>query len=153
MSPTARGPVSVVRLYDPESGRQVNEPMVSKNAEVIALAFDPVHRNWLLGMSDGKLRMVGRGVTVEAHTGAVQAVAFSPDGRLLATAHDRTVRFWNPRNGEAVGEVTAGARVCALAVEPDGALLAIVPAMDGTSPTGTEIVRIDGLRGRAMLDT
>jgi WD40 repeat protein/transcriptional regulator with XRE-family HTH domain len=58
----------------------------------------------------------------------VGAVAFSPDGRLLATAcAGGTMRLWNPATGQAVGapfRAASGIAVTAVAFSPDGRLLA-----------------------------
>jgi hypothetical protein len=56
------------------------------------------------------------------HTGAVNALAFSPDGALLASASDdTTVRLWNPADGSEVATLEGhDAPVLALAFSPDG---------------------------------
>ncbi len=65
-------------------------------------------------------------LVLDGHSGWISAIAFSPNGQLLASASiDKSVRLWNPENGTACGNLEGhmGA-VQAVSFSPDGELLA-----------------------------
>ena len=58
------------------------------------------------------------------HTDKVLSVAFSPNGRFLATQSGQTAQVWNPATGRQVAQMTHSDRVRVIAFSPDGRRLA-----------------------------
>ncbi len=91
---------------------------------------------------------------LKGHADLVHAVAFSPDGRLLASgSRDGMINFWNPESGSLtltfVGHSLA---VQALAFSPDGRSLASIPQFGAKiklwNSTNGKLSRVLALRPR-----
>ncbi len=125
-----------VRLWDVESGSQVRV-IRGHRLPVNLVSFSP-DGQWVASSSnDGTVRIwdvnTGRELQTLEHGRGVKALAFSPDGRLLATAcefldrdcENRSIIFWKPDTGEIVRQFPVHDNAIEdLAFSPDGKLLA-----------------------------
>jgi WD40 repeat protein len=103
--------------------------------------------------------------TLEGHSRPVMAVAFSPDGKLLAsasggnwtsddnrTSDDSIVRLWNPATGATLQTLEGhGGAATAIAFSPDSKLLA--SALDNGWTSDDNAVRLWDLATGATLQT
>jgi eukaryotic-like serine/threonine-protein kinase len=124
-----------VRVWDAGSGREVLR--FDGNSHFNSVAFSPDGK-WLAAAGDGTIQVwdVAAGserLTLRGHVGTVWRIAFTPDGRRLASAgNDRTVRLWDMFSGEETLTLRGhSGEVMGVAFSPDGNRLASAGS-DGT---------------------
>lgn len=121
-----------IRVWDLEAGSLLREIQASGNSvravyspdgALLAAGsggYEPDHAVRLWDASSGEVRQVLGG-----HEHDVNALAFSPDGRLLASGDAQGVtRLWDAATGESLQVLDQGWGVYGLAFRPDGRRLA-----------------------------
>jgi len=108
------------------------EPLTTRPDVSLALAFEAYRERPLPEAHAATIRALlaarrsGLRTVLTGHTSAVSAVAFSPDGKTLASASDdRTVGLWSVATHKSLGRLSGHTNtVRAVAFSPDGKTLA-----------------------------
>lgn len=99
-------------------------------AAVRAVAFNADATQVFSGADDGSLKLWAVADGKEAmnfpgHTAAIVGVAIAAGNVPVSASADKTVRFWNPANGQATRSLTDTGAITSLAISRDSATLAI----------------------------
>jgi WD40 repeat protein len=145
------GDDKAVRVWDAATGQPLLT-LARHGSAVLGVAFAPDGKTLAACTADSErvvtvepgeiklwdLQTGDEVLTLHGHRGGVAAVAFSPDGKRLASAGfdrmsgDRTVKVWDPATGEEVVSLSGHlGPVTAVAFSPDGGRLAS-SSFDGT---------------------
>lgn len=124
-----------VDFWDVATRRRIGEPLTyddqslsrtvafSPDGAVLAVSEPDVSDSDIVGLWDvATRRRIGEFVGPADITGHVTAMAFSPDGKALASAGPGSVRVWNVATQRQIGDPLDGAT--SVAFSPDGRILA-----------------------------
>ena len=119
-----------MRLWDVASGREL-AAFHGHTGFVHCVAFSPDGAQAASGSLDGTIKLWPAAapdphVRFRNGSGWVGTVAFHPSGRRVATAHNGSIRVWDPRTGEELWRVIGPRGLLGrigLAFTPDGKML------------------------------
>ena len=140
-----------VQLWDVATGRQIGEPLTSRNGPTESMAFSPDGKTLATGSGDGTVRLwdvaAGHQIGHTIGSGPIPALAFSPDGKTLAIGGGDGAVLWDVATGRQISHRLTGhtGPVDSMAFSPDGKILATahnpptVVSPDGKTPaTGSD---------------
>jgi WD40 repeat protein len=125
-----------LRLWDTSTGTELHAQPGAHTGAVTSVAVSPDHKSVASSGVDGAVRIWSAGdlapsASAAKQSGAVNDVAFTPAGDVVAADNDGTVRFWRVDGGERRERLVAdpsGDVIRSVAVSPDGKTLAVATA-------------------------
>ena len=155
IDPTTRETIASTSALDAQSGVLALTPdniVIGSANSMSAKETFKVPTAWSFEQNELR-RAEGRFSQAMGHANMINAVAASPDGRLVAAESD-AIRLWDRRKKESVGVEMRGHtfRIADMKFSPDSRLLA-TGAWDGSArvwavPTGRPLLRLESDAGR-----
>jgi WD40 repeat protein len=143
---------------EPRTISQILGMDLSPNGRTIAIAYSrdqlvgtslegkPEYR---IGLLDAQTGLEERNLS--GHTNQIGTLAFSPDGKLLASeSADRSVRLWNVETGKEVFSLKMREKGSTIAFSPNGRLIAIASQPTFENPPLPIVALYDAESGRLV---
>lgn len=167
---------NTIRIWDVATGQPIGSPYAGHTNHVHSVGFSPDGKmlasgscaQYVKGLCEqGEIRLIDVktrrliGTPLTGHTDWVYSVAFSPDGKLLASgSSDNTVRLWDVTTGRPIGRPLTGhtSGVVSVAFSPGGKFVASA-SWDHTirfwdvvsgQPTNSPVTGYEGWPGRNL---
>jgi hypothetical protein len=102
-----------------QDGTSINAIAIAPNGRILASAGDDGTIS-IWNLTD---RILVR--RLKRHKGAITDLVFSPDGNLISSSWDKTVRLWQPKTGRLIDTLAGHSQIVnAIALSRDGKILA-----------------------------